>query len=139
MSWRKQIDNAARKCRLMLVLVVVFLTFGVPRWLDGDVAPVASHADANFSKLCRNHGGTPATTPGPRTRTEAKPLCTVRYGRQVYVMDAITPGGFDQDTARFQQKGCEEARRQQRDLTAPGHRRRAFIYHPNTGVCEHRP
>ena len=60
--------------------------------------------------------------------------CTVRYGRQAYLMDAITRDGFDEDTARYQRQGCEEA---QRTLTARG-RRQAFIYHPVTGVCEHR-
>jgi hypothetical protein len=52
-------------------------------------------------------------------------------------MDAITPNGFDEDTARFQRQGCDEARREQKAST--GGRRQIFVYHPTTGVCEHRP
>jgi hypothetical protein len=137
-SRRQRLTNAAPKIGLALVLVGVFTTFGVPRWLAGDVAPVDQNADANFSKVCRDHGGTPATTPDSGTSTEDQ-RCTVRYGRRVYLMDAITPEGFDEDTARFQRQGCEEARRQQRASTAPGHRRESFVYHPTTGVCERRP
>jgi hypothetical protein len=48
-------------------------------------------------------------------------------------MDAITPHGFDEDTARYQRLGCEEARGEQRRS------RHAFVYHPTTGVCERRP
>jgi hypothetical protein len=62
-------------------------------------------------------------------------VCTVRYGDNVYRMDAVTPSGFDQDTAGFQRQGCEEA---QREAKAAG-RGRTFVYHPDTGVCEHRP
>jgi hypothetical protein len=107
---------------LLLGLVAAFLTFGLPRWLAGDVASNA----ADVSKLCREHGGTPS---GARAQ-----VCTVRYGRRVYRMDAITPAGFDEDTARYQRQGCAEARREQRASTA----RQVFIYHPITGVCEHR-
>ena len=130
-----RLSSAARNGWLVLCLVAVFLTVGVPRWLAGDAGPTRSHADVGLWKLCRDHGGTPTTAPG----SEAGRVCTVRYGRQVYVMDAITPSGFDEDTARFQRQGCEEASRQQRAGTAPGRRREAFVYHPNTGVCEHRP
>jgi len=101
---------------LLLGLVAVFLTFGVPRWLARDVA---AHSDV--SRLCREHGGTP----------RKGQVCVVRYGARVYRMDAITPDGFDVDTARYQRRGCEEARRE--------HPRQAFIYHPTTGVCERRP
>jgi hypothetical protein len=128
----------ARKGWLILVLVGVFLTLGVPRWLAGDVSPVGSNGDASFAKLCREHEGTPATTPGSGTEPQAQ-RCTVRYGRNVYVMDAITPRGFDSDTAHFQRDGCEEAQREQRASTDPGEPRRTFVYHPTTGVCEHRP
>jgi hypothetical protein len=131
----KQRNLTARKTWLILVLVVVFLTVGVPRFLAGDDAPSGSDADANFSKVCRDHGGTPATSPGSGTETEER-RCTVRYGQRVYLMDAITPDGFDEDTARFQRQGCEEAQREQAS-TARGHRQ-SFIYHPTTGVCERR-
>jgi hypothetical protein len=134
----KPLGSAARKACLMLVLVGAFLTFGVPRWLAGDVAPAGSPADTSFSKLCRDHGGTPRTTPDAGASTEAQRFCTVRYGRHVYRMDAITPDGFDEDTARFQRQGCEEAGLAERASTAPGHRQRSFIYHPTTGVCEHK-
>ena len=139
MSRRRPLGGGARKSLLIAGLVAVFLTFGLPRWLAGDVPSSGSRADANFSKVCRDHGGTPTVTPGSGTRTESQRFCEVRYGRQVYVMDAITPSGFDEDTARFQRQGCEEASRQQRAGNASRRRREAFIYHPNTGVCEHRP
>jgi hypothetical protein len=138
-SRRQQLKRAARKGWLVPVLLVVFLTLGVPRWLAGDDSPVGSNGDANFSKLCRDHGGTPATTGGSGTNTAAQRRCTVRYGRRVYLMDAITPNGFDEDTARFQRQGCEEARREQKASTAPRDRRRTFVYHATTGVCERRP
>ncbi len=130
--------SAVRRGGLLLAVVVVFLTFGLPRWLAGDVAPVTSDA-ADLAKLCRAHGGTPTTTPGVGTTGVAQRFCTVRYGRHVYRMDAITSDGFDHDTARYQRRGCEEARREQAALTGPGQRPRTFVYHPTTGVCEHRP
>ena len=116
----------------VLLLVVVFLTVGVPRWLAGDTAPSGSNEDARFSKVCRDHGGTPATTPASGVNGHDL-RCTVRYGQRVYLMDAVTPEGFDEDTARFQREGCDEARRQ-----ASGRRRDSFVYHPTTGVCERR-
>jgi hypothetical protein len=125
-----------RKSGLILVLALLFLPFGVPRWIAGDGAPAGSDADATLAKLCRDHGGTPRRPPGSGTRTKAQRVCTVRYGSRVYVMDAITRDGFDEDTARFQRQGCDEARRAQRASTARGHRRQSFVYHPTTGVCE---
>jgi hypothetical protein len=121
----------SRKACLLLGLVVVFLTLGVPRFLGGDPAPVNSHTAANFTTLCRDHGGTPAATPGTGPAAAPQRFCTVRYGGRVYRMDAITPNGFDADTARFQRTGCEDEQR------AAGHPH-AFVYHPTTGVCEHR-
>jgi hypothetical protein len=123
---------------LVLVLVAVFLTFGLPRFLNRDAPPAGSNADANFARICRAHGGTPAAASGSGPSRTGERRCTVRYGRNVYLMDAITPNGFDEDTARFQRQGCEEARREERTSSAPGHRRQ-FVYHSDTGVCEHRP
>jgi hypothetical protein len=100
-----------RRVGLLLGVVAVFLTVGVPRRLAGDVA---RHPDV--AKLCREHGGTP----------EAQ-ACVVRYGARVYFMDAITAEGFDEDAARYQREGC-----------ARGRPRQAFVYHPATGVCERR-
>jgi len=117
----------------VLALVAVFLTFGLPRFLNHDAGPVGAHTEATFGKLCRDHGGTPAKPPA--TGTADPRVCTVRYGGRVYRMDAITPTGFDQDTARFQRQGCELAARQAK---ATGHRGPTFVYHPVTGVCEHR-
>jgi hypothetical protein len=136
MSRRARPNHAARKVWLVLVLVAVFLTVGVPRWLADDDAPVSSDADARFSMVCRDHGGTPATSASATSGAGRR--CTVRYGRQVYLMDAITPDGFDEDTARFQRQGCEEADREQRASSGSGHRQ-SFVYHPATGVCERRP
>jgi hypothetical protein len=136
---RRPLAIAARKGWPVLALVAVFLTVGVPRRLVGDDGPPAgSRADANFAKVCRDHGGTPATPSGSGPNAQDQ-RCTVRYGRHVYLMDAITPHGFDEDTARFQRQGCAEARRQQKAADAPGHPRRAFVYHPASGVCERRP
>jgi hypothetical protein len=101
----------ARAAVPVLGLVAVFLTVGVPRRLAGDVA---RHPDV--AKLCRDHGGTPQGQ-----------ACVVRYGARDYRMDAITPTGFDTDAARYQRQGC-----------ADGRPRRAFVYHPATGVCERR-
>jgi hypothetical protein len=128
--------TGARKACLLLLLAVAFLPFGVPRWLNHDAPPVSSHADGNFSALCRDHGGTPRPMRAPGTTTKAR-RCTVRYGRHDYVMDAITTGGFDEDTARYQRQGCDEARREERASNAP-RLRRSFVYHPTTGVCERR-
>ena len=135
-SRRPRLD--ARKAVLVLLFVGVFLTLGVPRWLAGDHGPASSNGDAAFAKLCRDHGGTQKTTPASAS-SAAQPVCTVRYGQSVYRMDAVTPNGFDQDTAAFQRQGCEEARREERASSAAGDRRRTFVYHPDTGVCEHRP
>lgn len=135
----RQLGGVLRRGWLVLVLVAVFLTFGLPRFLSGgDSEPTGSHGGADIGKLCRDHGGTLATAPDPGTAT-AQRFCTVRYGGTVYRMDAITPAGFDADTARFQRQGCDEARRQEKELTGSGQPRRQFIYHPTTGVCEHRP
>jgi hypothetical protein len=101
----------------------LFLTAGLPRWLVGDGASVKPRV-VDVAALCRAHGGTPT----------GSGVCSVRYGHQVYVMDAITPAGFDADTARFQRQGCAQAAG-----SAIGARAgRAFVYHADSGVCEHR-
>jgi hypothetical protein len=115
-----------RRAWIVLALVPVFLSFGVPRWFAGDDRPAGSHTEAGFAKLCRQHGGTPAG--GGATGQE---FCTVRYGGRVYRMDAITANGFDRDTAAFQRQGCEQ---EQRTSGRP----QAFVFHRDTGVCEHR-
>jgi hypothetical protein len=125
---RAPLSRAARRGGLLLVVAVLFLPFGVPRWLGGDDAPARTNADARFATLCRDRGGSPETG---RDRL----ACVVRYSGHVYVMDAITPDGFDADTARFQRQGCELA---QREAEASGQRRASFVYHPRTGICEHR-
>ena len=116
----------ARRGALVLALAVFLVPFGVPRVLDRATAPKTSRAGAGFAALCRNHGGTP-TAAG-----SAQPACSVRYGRRVYRMDAITPRGFDEDSARFQRQGCAIAR-------ASGGRGETFVFHPVTGICERRP
>jgi hypothetical protein len=123
--------SGIRRRWIVLALVPVFLSFGVPRWFADDDRPAGSHTAAGFATLCHAHGGTVAG--GSATGTAAAPqqFCTVRYGGRVYRMDAITPNGFDQDTAAFQRQGCEQ---EQRTSGRP----RSFVYHPETGVCEHR-
>ena len=118
-----------RRALIAVAAVAVFLTFGLPRWLQHD-AGTASDPAATFAKVCRDHGGTLARA----TAAGGQQRCTVRYGGTVYLMDAVTPTGFDEDTAGFQKQGCEQARRD----ASPGERT-VFVYHPTTGVCEHRP
>jgi hypothetical protein len=136
---RTQLNSTARKAIVVVAFVAVFLTVGVPRWLAGDTGPASSNSDASFAKVCREHGGTLGTSPASGTQAKPQPVCTVRYGQRVYRMDAITPHGFDEDTARFQRQGCEEARREQSAAKGPGDKRQSFVYHPDTGVCEDRP
>lgn len=134
-SPRERIGRAVRG-GLVLGLVALFLTVGLPRFLAGDVAPpTASRAQTDVAKLCRAHGGTARTPPGSQTNANDRTFCTVRYGGRVYRMDAITPDGFDADTAHFQRLGCEDANRQH---PAGDGRRPVFVYHPITGVCERR-
>jgi hypothetical protein len=122
----------ARRGALVLALAVLLVPFGVPRMLNHASSPTTSRAGSSFAAVCRDHGGTPAPAAG-----SARRACVVRYGRRVYRMDAITPGGFDADAARFQRRGCAEAR--QRAPRASGKRGETFVFHPATGVCEHRP
>jgi hypothetical protein len=128
---RRQRRGGIRKAWLVLALIPVFLTFGVPRWFAGDAGPASAPTAAGFASLCREHGGTPVTARATGTTAAAESFCTVRYGGRVYRMDAITAHGFDADTAHFQRAGCEQEQR-----TAG--RGEAFVYHPTTGVCEHR-
>jgi hypothetical protein len=117
-----------------VAFLVIFLTVGVPRFFAVDDSSVRSDGSVDFSKLCRDHGGTPSHGTG----TSTQPVCNVTYGGEVYRMDAITPKGFDADTAAFQKQGCEEAQRQEKAEGA-GAPKRTFVYHADTGVCEHRP
>ena len=125
----------ARRGALTLTLAVLLIPLGVPRVLDRARTPTKSQAAARFAAVCRNHGG--STTKTTTTAGLALRACVVRYGRRVYRMDAITPAGFDEDAARFQHRGCLEARRQGRRESGGGGVR--FIFHPTTGVCERRP
>jgi hypothetical protein len=122
--------GTARRAAIAVVAVAVFLTLGLPRWLQHDAGSGAGDPAATFANVCRDHGGTLARA----AAAGGQQRCTVRYGATVYLMDAVTPTGFDQDTAGFQKQGCEQARRD----AAPGSPT-VFVYHPTTGVCEHRP
>lgn len=123
------------KLGLLALLAVAFVPFGGPRWLDRGAPTATAHPDARYAQLCRNHGGTPRIerTAGA---TQAQRSCHVSYGGHDYAMDAITLDGFDEDTAHYQQLGCEQAQQQQKAL--PPARRHAFVYHVKTGVCEQR-
>jgi hypothetical protein len=123
-------NTTAWKVGFVVLLAVLFLPFGVPRWVLGDDAPDASKLDVGYAALCREHGGSPSTA-------GVQHSCTIRYGGRVYRMDAITTRGFDRDTARFQRQGCEEAQRQQAS-SARGQRRPVFVFHARSGVCERR-
>ena len=114
-----------------LVLVVLFLLVGLPRWLESDGSTTVD-ARASFSTICRDHGGRPVVTGAAST---VRRVCLVRYGRRVYRMDAVTRDGFDTDAAHYQRLGCIQARRLAR-ATSAGRRRPSFVYHPKTGVCE---
>jgi hypothetical protein len=129
---RRQLTIPGRKAWLVVAFIAVFLTVGVPRWIAGDQKGTGSPTAAAFTKLCRQHGGTPHDPPAG-TAASAQQFCTVRYGATEYRMDAITPRGFDEDTAKFQRQGCEQAQ------SEPGRHGVTFVYHPDTGVCEHRP
>jgi hypothetical protein len=119
--------GSVRRAALVVAAVAVFLTIGLPRWLQHDAGSGAGSPAATFAKVCRDHGGTLGSSGGQQR-------CTVRYGRTVYLMDAVTPTGFDEDTAGFQKQGCQQARTD----AVPGSKT-VFVYHPITGVCEHRP
>jgi hypothetical protein len=124
---RRVLGSTARRAAIVVVAIAVFLTIGLPRWLQHDSGSGAGDPAATFAKVCRDHGGTLGSSGG-------QPRCTVRYGGTVYLMDAVTPTGFDEDTAGFQKQGCQQARAD----AAPGSST-VFVYHPTTGVCEHRP
>lgn len=126
-----QRSSVVVKAAIGIAFLVIFLTVGVPRIFSGDDSSVNSNGTADFAKLCRDHGGTPSKTDA----TPSQPLCTVKYGGEVYRMDAITPRGFDVDTAAFQKQGCEEAQGEAKTDKSG----RTFVYHADTGVCEHRP
>ena len=127
----EQRSSPVVKVVIGVAFLVIFLTVGVPRIFSGDDSSVNSNGTADFAKLCREHGGTPSTGDG----TASQPVCTVKYGGEAYRMDAITSRGFDVDTAAFQKQGCEEAQRQAKTEGST----RTFVYHPDTGVCEHQP
>jgi hypothetical protein len=127
-------SSLAVKVVIGVGFLVIFLTVGVPRFFAGDDSSVRSNGSVDVSKLCRQHGGTPSKG----TASAGQPVCTVTYGGEVYRMDAITSRGFDVDTAAFQKQGCDEARRQQQ-ADGAGAPQRTFVYHADTGVCEHRP
>jgi hypothetical protein len=116
-----------RRAAIALVAVAVFLTVGLPRWLQHDTGSTTGDPATTFANVCRDHGGTLGSSAG-------QPRCTIRYGKTVYLMDAVTPTGFDEDTAGFQKQGCEQARAE-----AAAGSKTVFVYHPTTGVCEHRP
>jgi hypothetical protein len=120
----------ARKGRVILVLALVILPFGGPRWLNHDAPATGAGTAETFAKLCRQHGGTVASGHG----TSVGGFCTVRYGGRTYEVDAVTPTGFDIDAAALNRQGCEEGARQER--SAPAAHRRSFVFHRDTGVCE---
>ena len=134
MTLQRRLSARARNALLMLGFVAVFLTFGLPRFLAGDVSSGPTQSAAGFARLCREHGGTPGTA--SNATAPSQQVCTVRYGRRVYRMDAITPSGFDADTAHYQRQGCEAAERAKKASGARGGP--FFVYHATTGVCEHR-
>ena len=131
-----RLSGTARNVLVVLLLALVLIPFGVPRFLTSDDdSPAGARDDVRFAKVCREHGG----TPGAGANSESQRVCRVRYGAHVYLMDAITPDGFDADTAKFQRQGCAEARRQAQASAGSGQPRETFVYHPKTGICEKRP
>ena len=138
MSRRTRLTTVARRGWPLPVLVIAFLTLGLPHRLAGTGGPPASNSEAAFAKLCRAHGGTPTKTSLSTANAKARHLCIVRYEGRVYVMDAVTPQGWDKDTARLQHVGCEQAQRRQAS-NASRKSRPTFVYRPTTGVCEQRP
>jgi hypothetical protein len=124
----------ARTAWLVPVLVIAFLTVGVPRWLTDNGRPAIRDGAAMFTAVCRQHGGTLVSTPASASVPTVPHSCVVRYGRSDYVMDAVTPHGWDTDAARLQREGCGDAAR--RASTARPKSRVRFVYHSFTGVCE---
>jgi hypothetical protein len=125
-----------RQAWLLAVVAIVFFAVGVPRWFVDDGGSAASSPDALFTRVCRDHGGRPTIRRTPGALPPVQRHCVVRYGGTAYVMDAVTPFGWDHDGARLQREGCEDAARQQ--ATAPHRSRITFVYHSDTGVCERR-
>ena len=132
-SRRMRLIAVARRAWPLPVLVIAFLTVGVPHWLAGDGHPAARDGTAIFTELCRQRGGTLVMTPAAAS-VVVRRHCVVRYGGSEYVMDAVTPSGWDRDAAALQREGCQAADRQA--STAPRKSRIRFVYHPATGVCE---
>ena len=131
---RTRLATVPRRAWLLPVLVIAFLTVGLPRLLvGGDGRPAAPDGDAIFVKLCRERGGTLLTTPPSASIPTVERTCVVHYAGAEYVMDAVTPHGWDGDAAQLQQSGCEQA--DQQASTAPLKSRMRFVYHPTTGVC----
>ena len=95
MSRRTRLITVARRAWLLPVLVVAFLTLGLPHRLVGNGGPDASNIAEPFAKLCRAHGGTPTKKSVSAANPTARHLCIVRYGDRAYVMDAVTPHGWD--------------------------------------------
>jgi len=124
-----------RRTWLLAVLAIVFFAVGVPRWLAGDGG--SASGDALFAKVCRDHGGRLTTRRISGGLPPVERHCVVRYGADEYVMDAVTPLGWEQDGAQLQREGCEDAARKQAS-TARGKSRITFVYHSDTGVCERR-
>ena len=124
-----RLGHGARRVILVLVVATGLFWFGAPRFFNSSDTATFTPSRVNFDKLCRDHGGAPSTVgeAGPPQK-----FCVVRYGDRDYVMDAITTNGFDNDAALLNRQGCEQA------AAAEGAKRRAFVYHANTGVCEHR-
>jgi hypothetical protein len=126
----RRLVTVRRRTWLIPVLVIAFLTLGLPRFLVDHGPPDAARVATIFANLCRDHGGTVATG-------ETEPLCTVRYGETVYRMDAVTPDGWDADAAHYERVGCETAQRQQ-DALGREKAKVAFVFHRDTGICERR-
>src|SRR6478672_4187880 len=131
---RTRLITVARRAWLLPVLMIAFLTVGLPSWLVGEGRPAAPDGAAIFVKLCRERGGTLVTTPPSAAVPRVERNCVVHYAGTEYVMDAVTPHGWDGESARLQQSGCEDADRQ--GSIVPRNLRTRFVYHPTTGVCE---
>ncbi len=84
-----------------------------------------------FAQTCRAHDG----------RLRTRPLeCVVRYGGKRYQVPIDPYNRFDREQALVERQYCRQRRRSELKSAKDGSDRRLdkFVYHRNTGVCEHR-
>src|SRR3954454_92917 len=114
-----------------LVVLVVAVEAGAPS--IAALTGAERSADARFSALCRERGGTPTLAPGSGDYVKDARSCEIRYGRHTYEMYAIMPDGFDEVEARRAGRACDlQAARAARGNAPAATIRHRF--HPRTAI-----